>query len=430
MSNNNVDNSIQYADNGHLFNNIQRLPLQVDNASGSTLYVGDGASLYDFWGDEGVCALGYNTAEYQSAVQSFAETGYPHQLPDVYPHPLREQCASMLCERSGMDRVFFSNSGAEANEGAIKLARKHWWDKEVRGTQPSHYNGHRRHVVLTVAGNFHGRTGLCMAASDPRVSPYHRWGYGPSAKGFGVVDLTEGGAWVLKVEDGRELFQDKTPDWDSVAAIILAPVLGNNLVKTYPAKFWNALQQLRERTGCLLIYDDVQAGMGRAGSLATWTQYGVKPDIMTLGKGIAMGYPMSAILAQEDVAQAFTPGVHFNTFGGSPFVCHMAIEMMKWLDANQDSVNETGEKIRDRFANTRWIDSFDGSGMLNAFLPSFQFYQYDGYQFCNKARSLGLSLMTHRQYGPIRFTPPLNVLPSVLEEAFKILDETHDALVK
>jgi acetylornithine/N-succinyldiaminopimelate aminotransferase len=211
-----------------------------------------------------------------------------------------------------------------------------------------------------------------------------------------------------------------------VAAVILAPVLGNIVVTTYPSAFWGSLHDLREKTGVLVIFDDVQAGMGRAGALATWTILPgppVKPDIMALGKGIAMGYPMSAMLATNEVAKAFTPGVHFNTFGGSPFVCHMSIKMMEWLDAHQHEVNEKGDWIRDQFRRRPWVDHVDGSGMLNAFTPDFK--GFNGYEFCKAARERGVSLMTHRPLGPIRFTPPLNVSYDELAEVLSILDSVH-----
>lgn len=432
MSNKNLDNH-EYAENAPLFNNVQRLNLKVKEASGSKIYshsVVDGKGhitpLLDYWGDEGVCALGYNSSTYKEAIESFMASHEPHQLPDVYPEVTRTHCAEQLTERTGFDRVFFANSGTEANEAAIKLARKYWWDKEppLKGNE---HIPHERHKILTVEGNFHGRTGLSMAASDPRVSPYHRWGFGPTAQGFGVIDWDgsdDEHAWCQSVEDGRE-GPTFVPDWSEVAAIILAPILGNNCVTTYNEEFWQALESVRAEHGTLIIFDDVQAGSGRAGALATWKTVGLKPDIMTLGKGLAMGFPMSAMLAREEVAASFTPGVHFNTFGGSPFVCYMAIKMMEWLDENQNNANIKGDAIRQSFKNRDWIKSCDGSGMLNAFLPDYERFGYNGYDLCAASRSLGLSLMTHRPLGPIRFTPRLNVPMAELIEAFEILDRAH-----
>ena len=432
MSNSNEDKSINTEEyNKRLMNNVVRLPMVIGPAQGSSMLdVESGQELVDYWGDEGVCSLGYNTPEVVQAVLKFFGSGHPHQLPDIYPNQRRWDAAELICDRTGMDRIFFANSGAEANEGAIKMARKYWWDQEGQPmVNEVKADVAKRHVILTIEGNFHGRTALAMAAGDFRVSPYHRWGFGEMPKGFGVLAPSEG--WKQVVTDGV-IHSAQEPDWDTIAAINLAPVLGNNCVKTYPREFWEKLAQIREEHGLLLIYDDVQAGSGRAGYFATWQHpdIQVKPDIMMLAKGIAMGFPMSCILARDDVAATFTPGVHFNTFGGSPFVCHMAVEMYRWLDEHIEEVREKGELIRKGFAQMEWIKEHDGSGLLNAFLPDFEAHGYDGFKFIHEARTLGLSLATHRQFGPIRFTPRLNVPVEEVREALAAINAVHMRLAK
>lgn len=435
---NNADSSYDHEQyNKRLMGNIVRMPLVINHARGPRIEVqpegfeAESHDILDFWGDEGVASLGYNSDEFRMAMAEFLNAEMPQRLPDVYPHELRWQAAEVICSRTGMDRLFYSNSGTEANEAAIKLARKYWWDREAAEgapgfgeSFPQFKNCARRHKIYTIEGNFHGRTGYSLAASDFRVSPYHRVGYGVSAPGFGVIseDFRE------LAFDSQELSGTQQPEWDKVAAVILAPVLGNNLVKTYPQSFWDRLNELRKKTGILLIYDDVQAGNGRAGHYATWQKYGVKPDIMTLSKGIAMGLPMSVTLASEEIAKSFTPGVHFNTFGGTLLCCHLAIKLYQWLDDHLHDVRDNGDFIRDQFSKRKWIKHFDGSGMLNAFQPNFNQYGYDGYQFIARSRENGLALVTHRQLGMIRFTPPLNVTTSELQEAFNILDQTHSQL--
>lgn len=430
MSNPNEDKSVDAREyDRHLMGNVVRMPLVVSQAYNESIVTREGM-LQDFWGDEGVCALGYNTPQVVGAVLGFMASMAPHQLPDVYPHPARWRAAELLCDRTGMDRAFFANSGTEANEAAIKLARKFWWDQEAPDARDLRVG--KRHTVLTVQGNFHGRTGNSMAAGDFRVSPYHRHGFGPGATGYGVLDWTIDFNKVMfqqSVTDGTE-HELRDPNWSEVAAIILAPVLGNNVVTTYKHAFWAELERIRRDFGVLIIFDDVQAGSGRAGHYATWQHPGcqVKPDIMTLAKGMAMGFPMSACLASQRVADAFTPGVHFNTFGGSPFMCHMAAEMIGWLDDNLEDVRAKGDLIRERFGEKGWIKERDGWGMLNAFTPDWERYGYDGYQFIHEARKHGLSLVTHRQHGPIRFTPPLNISRDDLERALGKLTDTHKKL--
>lgn len=437
--NTNIDSTLTNDDyNRRLMGNIQRLPLVVASAQGATLKLQDGRELLDFWGDEGVCSLGYNTVEYRAAVAKFPPAA-PHQLPDIYPNQLRFKAAEVIALRTEMDRVFFSGSGAESNEAAIKLARKYWWDKDTgvkrdtKAWERRHAPVHARHRILTVEGNFHGRTAFAMAAGDFRCSPYHRWGFGPIPEGFGVIkpvyDATTGECKFMEVvADGVEHDEPREVDWSTVAAVILAPVLGNNVVQTYPPAFWAGLARIRAMTGTLLIYDDVQAGNGRAGHFATYQhpECGVKPDIMTLAKGIAMGYPMAVTLASEDVAASFTPGVHFNTFAGSPFVCHMAIQMYAWLDRNLPLVRAIGDRIRAEFKKREEWLTYSGWGMLNGFTPLYDKFKYDGYKFCTEAREHGLSLVTHRPLGIIRFTPPFTIAPHELDAAFKALDATHE----
>jgi acetylornithine/N-succinyldiaminopimelate aminotransferase len=440
VTNHNEDNTVDTSTyNRRLMDNLVRLPLVASTASGSTIQAKiEGASvtsMLDYWGDEGVCSLGYNSHEYMNAMLTFLGSGNPQRLPDIYPHEKRWEAAEVLCAKSGMDRCFFANSGTEANESAIKLARKHWWDLE--GGDKGNGCAPYRNIILTVQGNFHGRTGYAMAASDFRVSPYHRSGFGPCPTGFGVIDADVGEdgeyKFVQSCQDGIELQYDslEEPDWSRVAAIILAPVLGNNVVTTYPPKFWDALANIRAQHGVLLIYDDVQAGNGRAGQYATWQDpsCGVKPDIMTLAKGIAMGLPMSVCLASERIAKAFTPGVHFNTFGGGLLQCHLAIEFYKWLDTHLPAVRAKGAMIRSAFAEANWIAQHDGMGMLNAFTPDYESNGYDGFEFTRVARTLGLSIVTHRRHGAIRFTPPLNTPIDEIKKALTILDATHSMLM-
>jgi acetylornithine/succinyldiaminopimelate/putrescine aminotransferase len=283
----------------------------------------------------------------------------------------------------------------------------------------------RRFVVLTIEGNFHGRSGLSIAASDPRVSPHHTEGFGPVAKGFGVLSY-KGGKFKQVVTDGIE-HGANDPKWDEVAAVILAPVLGNNVVKTYSSEFWEALDRVREETGTLIIHDDVQAGSGRAGHYASWQgTSAMTPDVLTLGKGLALGFPMSATLASEEVAESFSPGLHFNTFGGSPFICFLATRFFKWLDENINAARLRGRDIRHFFAQRDcWIREFDGAGLLNAFTPDFDRFGYNGFQFCREAQRLGLGLITHRAKGPIRFIPRLNAPTTEIRHALALIEKVH-----
>lgn len=418
--------------NAHLFHTVDRLPICVDGAHGSSVH--DAITnkwLLDFWGDEGVAPLGYNSIELCGAVDDFTLQGHPHRLPEVYPNALRSEAAAMVAARTGMDKVFFCNSGAEANEAMIKLARRYCWVQEGSPMIDKDRSQMAvRHRVLTIAGNFHGRSGFALASNDGRSSPYHRWGYEPLARGFGAIDLI-GGRWQEVYTNGQA-HEPYDVDWASVAAVNMAPVLGNNVVKTYPKAFWTAWAEIREKHGALLMFDDVQAANGRGGYFASWQNpdIGVKPDIMCVGKGLSLGWASAAMLSTDAIAKAFTPGVHFNTFGGSMWTSHMTLHLYRWLDANLEAVRAKGASIRERLRALPWVEHVDGAGMLNAFTPKFMAHGYNGHAFCEAVREHGLLLVTHRPYGPIRFTPPLNVTDVDLDSAFKALEAAHDAITQ
>ena len=406
----------------HLWNVVNPLPvpdLNVIGASGSQLQMADGTCCLDFWGDEGVASLGYNSDIMRQAINDFLDTGLPHRLPQVYNSATRSALAEKLCSELGYDRVFFANSGTEANEAAIKLARL-FHHKSGRANKMG---------ILTLPNNFHGTTGLAMASCDSTDSPRRKEGFGPMAAGFGVLDLdeTDPRRWEVRWHPGTDGYGD-----GDVGAVICAPILGNNCVKVYPPGYLQALREWCDERGALLIYDEVQSGCGRTGHRAAFQHpmVGVKPDIISLGKGIALGFPMTATLAMEHVASVMEPGCHYSSFAGGDFICHMAMALQSWLDVNQNSIHRRGKQITAAMERMPWIKQVDGIGLMRAFTPDFANNGYDGPQFCAQAAKNGLLLATFRRYGAIRFNPPLNVRGSELNEAFEILEATHLALAK
>jgi acetylornithine aminotransferase len=405
MDNVNLNNKYKWADDGHLMTIVQRYPIKIKGPGKRDGWLAryGGDDLFDCWADEGVPSMGYSKP--LEMLKTFAQSPMAiHQLPNMYPHPHVSEAARLLCERTGMDKVTFANSGAEANEAAIKLARL--YAHKILGS-PLLHDGltPEKHVIMTIQGNFHGRTGFALAACDPRISPYHRIGMGPIAAGFGV--LTDD----LKSRSFTKLGVDLDISKDNLAAVIMAPIMGNNTVKTYTPKFFRDLRQFCDDHDALLIFDEVQTGMGRSGHIClSGSEYtgGVEADIITLGKGIALGFPATACLAKADVAAAFTPGTHFNTFGGSPFVCWMITQMLDILTPEAlEAIREKGRIIRDTFSHVDQIQSqVDGYGMLNAFTPDWE--GYDGYDLCRKVMEHNVIVVTHRPKGPVRFTPVLN----------------------
>jgi acetylornithine/N-succinyldiaminopimelate aminotransferase len=362
---------------------------------GSFLVVGDGRDRIrdlDWFTDNGVSPLGYNNYLMNRWIFDFQKSLAPHRQPQVFQSETAERCADVLCSATGMDRVFFANSGTEATEAALKLARL-WWHK--RG-QPG------RDLILTLPNNFHGRTGLSMAASDS--AKYHKAGFGMPPPGHAVLNLFQEERHYP--DNGMAVYggADKVP-WHRVAAVITAPVRGNNVVEPYPDGAMKALRKLCDDMDTLLIFDEVQSGSGRAGFIDPAID--AVPDILCLGKGLAAGFPMSAMLARGDISDTFRPGEHFSTFGGSTnLVMHIAANFMEWVVEHGADIRALGERFRVGLAKIVGIADVKGIGMMTAFTPDYQ--GYDAFQLCEAAKSEGLLMITFRKDGQIKLYPPLN----------------------
>lgn len=351
----------------------------------------------DWFTDNGVSPLGYNDPMVNHWMLEFIKRQTPHRQPQVYQSPTAEACAQTLCVATGMDKVFFANSGAEAAEAAIKLARLYWHKRGAEG----------RDLILTLPNNFHGRTGLSMAAGDSAT--YHKRGFGAPPLGYGVLNLFNESRHY---PDNGMVVYDKTiaVPWHRVAAIITAPVRGNNVVEPYAPGQMAHLRSLCDQSGSLLIFDEVQSGSGRAGWAAAFMDptIGAIPDILCLGKGVAAGFPMSAMLARGEVADTFRPGEHFSTFGGSTnMILYIADSFMRWVQQNDVSIRAMGLTFREALAMIPGIVDVKGLGMMVAFTPDYQ--GYDALQLCEAAKSEGLLLVTFRRDGQIKAYPPLNI---------------------
>ena len=426
-----MDNEIKPGQ--YLFNITHRAPFAFVAGMGSTLITEDGKRMLDFWNDEGVASLGYNTPEVQRPAMELLTAKVPHRLPRAYHGPNREYNAALLVNRMGYvdegehGKVFYANSGAEANETAIKLARRWQW-----------FHGSRDKMgVVTVKGNFHGRTAFAMACSDATDSPYHKEGYGPMPPLFGTVDLEldpeapHGIRVTLMQGDRLPPGDDPNLTIEQVGALNMAPVLGNNVVTTYPRELFQALRRWADANGVLIIFDDVQAGAGRCGYYSSWQHPDIdmRPDILCLGKGIAMGYPMSVVIAMESIAKAITPGSHFNSMAGSEWVCHFSTRFIQWLDEHMGEVRVKGDMVAAELSKRPWIKQVTGYGLMRAFDIDWGQVPYNGRQFCDACHAQGLLLMTWRDFGVIRFNPPMNVSVRDLAAAFQMMDNAHKELM-
>lgn len=266
---------------------------------GSYLIAEDGTRYLDFTSGIAVNALGYGSPVFRAAVERALASGLVHTSNLFRTRPAVE-LASWLAEHSFADRVFFCNSGAEANEGAFKFARR--WAR-ARG-------GAEKHEIVAFRGSFHGRTFGALAATD---RPGYQEPFQPLMPGvrFGTVG---------SIEDLEQLISA-----ERTAAAIIEPIQAEGGVLPVPADFLVALREACDRAGALLIFDEVQVGLGRTGTLWAYEATGVTPDIMTLAKPLAGGLPMGAVLVTERVAEAIQPGDHATTFGGGPLVAEAAL---------------------------------------------------------------------------------------------------------
>lgn len=288
----------------------ERCPVCFTRGEGCTLYDQDGKAYTDLFAGIAVNALGYHHPAVTDAIIAQAETGILHTSNLYYVEPQAE-LAALLCEHTFADRVFFGNSGAEANEAAMKLARKYFY---------AHGSG--RYKIISADHSFHGRTLATVAATG---HDYYQAPYRPLLpQGLFQVPYNDLGALKAAIDD-------------ETAAVLLEPMQGEGGVTPADPEYLKAVRALCDEQGILLIFDEVQTGVHRTGSLYCYQQYGVVPDIMTSAKGLGCGVAIGAVLASEKVASAIAPGDHGSTFGGNTFACAVSLSAMRYMLAHDFS---------------------------------------------------------------------------------------------
>ena len=277
---------------GVLMNTYGRLPVTMVRGSGCLLYDADGREYLDFVAGIAVCNLGHCHPAVTAAIRE--QAGQLVHVSNLYHTTPQIELAETLCAHSFAERVFFCNSGAEANEAAIKLARK---------ASPA-----GKYEIISLTGSFHGRTLATVAATGQ--SKFHE-GFEPLPQGF--VHAPFGDIAALESLIGP-----------ATCAVLCEPLQGEGGVRPLAQEYLRAIRELCDRHNLLLIFDEVQVGMGRTGTLLAHEQLGVVPDMLTLAKGLGNGLPIGALLARDALAAAFTPGSHASTFGGNPVACRAA----------------------------------------------------------------------------------------------------------
>jgi acetylornithine/N-succinyldiaminopimelate aminotransferase len=287
----------------HLMAFTKRAPVALVRGEGMRVWDSDGKEYLDFTGGIAVTALGHSHPRVVGTIREQATTLL--HVSNLFHIPQQTHLAKLLCEHSFADRVFFSNSGAEANEAAIKLARK--WAKE--------HGASDRGDIITMRGGFHGRTLATVTATAQEK--YHH-GFEPLPGGFKYVPFNDLRALERAIDS-------------HTAGVMVEPIQGEGGVNIPDDGYLPGLRKLCDEAGVCLIFDEIQTGMGRTGRLWGYEHAGVAPDVMTLAKALANGVPIGATLATDEVASAFGPGTHGSTFGGNPFATAVGLTVLSTL---------------------------------------------------------------------------------------------------
>ena len=385
-----------------------RIDIAFTHGEGSYLYSEDGKKYLDYASGIAVNAFGHCHPKLVEALKDQASKLW--HTSNLYRIPEQETVAEKLVKNSCVDRVFFCNSGAEATEGAVKVARRFAWA-----------NGEKdRTEIICATGAFHGRTLAMLAAND---RPLFREGFGPSAQGFTHVEW--GDIESLKNKIGKH-----------VAAILVEPVQGEGGARKAPKGYLKLLQDIANENGSLLISDEVQIGMGRSGTLFAYQQENIEPDIIALAKGLGGGFPVGAVMAKAKVGDAMIPGTHGSTFGGNPLAMRSANAVLDllleddFLKTLRENItyfdNKMDALINDDDKVSPVILCKKGSGMLRGFHLTENFAAGD---FGNISRKKGLLLVGAAE-NTIRLLPPLNTSKEEIDQAFEILSEVVKEIKK
>jgi predicted acetylornithine/succinylornithine family transaminase len=374
----------------------KRAPIELVRGEGIHLYDAEGKEYVDFTSGIAVNALGYADEGLRSAILAAAD-GLVH-VSNLFRTAPGEQLAQQLADLSFADRVFFCNSGVEANEGAFKFARR--WARTVGSPA--------KHEIVGVRGSFHGRLFASLAATD---RPAYRAPFRPLAGGVSIAERDlEGLAGILSAE--------------TVAALVIEPIQGEGGVRVFDAGYLRELRAMTREWRIALMFDEIQCGLGRTGHLFAYQRVDVVPDLMTLAKPIAGGLPMGAILMTEQIAASIQPGDHGSTFGGGPFVASVASHVLDrvsdpgLLESVRRGGQWLGEALRDVAARTGKIRDVRGVG----FIWGIDVHE-PAAEVIRRAREEGLLLVGAGDY-TLRILPPLVATQADLEEGLHRLERT------
>jgi predicted acetylornithine/succinylornithine family transaminase len=376
----------------HTYN---RYPLLLVRGKGTRVWDLEGKEYLDFFAGLAVCNLGHCHPKVVKAIQAQAEKLI--HVSNLYYIEPQIQLASLLCKHSFAGKVFFCNSGAEANEGALKLARKYAKEKI----------GEDRYEVITMENSFHGRTLATLTATAQKK--YHK-GYAPLMPGFKYVPFND-----LKAV--REAIGPKT------CAVLLEPIQGEGGVNIPSEGYLKGLREICDEKGTLLILDEVQVGMGRTGKLFAYEHEDMKPDLLTVAKSLAGGVPIGALLIRDEIAKSFEPGDHASTFGGNPLATAAGVAALSAIleEGMLDHCRRVGEYFLSRLEEIKkkfpFVKDVRGRGLILGME-----LKIEGAEIVKKMMKKGF-LINCTAGNVLRFLPPLIVTEEEVDRMIEALEE-------
>ena len=375
-------------DKEYIAGTYARFPVAFKSGKGCRLYDYDGKEYVDCGSGIAVNIFGVNDGEWKKAVTDQLDC-IQHTSNLFYTEP-QARLAKLLCEKTGAKKVFFGNSGAEANECAIKVARKYG---------ETHY-GATRKKIITLKDSFHGRTITTLAATGQDA--FHKY-YGPFPEGFVYADATIES--VLECVDG------------DTCAIMIECIQGESGVNVLDKQFVKDVEKVCKERDILFICDEVQTGNGRTGYLYAYQAYGVQPDIVTTAKGLGGGLPIGACILFEKCASVFGYGDHGSTFGGNPVVCAGAYSILSRIDDKLLSeVREKGEYLKNKLSAIKGVKSVSGMGLMIGLETD-----KPAAEIAKKCIDKGLLVLT--AHSKVRLLPPLSISKDEMDFAVRILSE-------
>ena len=383
-------------DNDHVLHTYARNPLALTGGCGMTATDPEGNEYLDFTSGIGVNSLGFCHPAWVQAVATQAAT-LQHTSNLYYTGPCA-QLAESLCRRTGLDKVFFANSGAEANEGAIKAARKYSFDKYGAG----------RSKVITLVNSFHGRTVMTLTATGQEV--FHQY-FGPFNEGFAYAPAGDMAALTALVDD-------------ATCAVMMELVQGEGGVMALDPDYVAAVRALCAQKDILVIVDEVQTGVGRTGTFLCAEQYGFVPDIVTLAKGLGGGLPIGAVLMTDAVAAGMGPSTHGSTYGGNPVACAGANVVVDTLTEEfLAGVRQRADRLRKALVQLPHVAGVSGLGLMVGIELADGLKAGDVLAAC---RAEGLLVLTAKTR--VRLLPPLIMTDEDADKALAVLGKVLAAM--